>query len=78
MSIYCKIYNLNHYEANSPYIDSKTYHRDKDSGKVLSVDSYLDKAATITHIYKLNKTTGKYNFVKSTIENGPIDNLTER
>ncbi len=78
MSIDCTIYNLNHYEANSPYIDSKTYHRDKDSGKVLSVDSYLDKAATITHIYKLNKTTGKYNFVKSTIENGPIDNLTER
>lgn len=78
MIMYCTIYNLNHYEANSPYIDSKTYHSDKDSGKVLSVDSYLDKAATITHIYKLNKTTGKYNFVKSTIENGPIDNLTER
>ena len=78
MIVYCRIYNLNHYEANSPYIDSKTYHSDKDSGKVLSVDSYLDKAATITHIYKLNKTTGKYNFVKSTIENGPIDNLTER
>lgn len=78
MNIYCQIYNLNTHEANSPYIDYKTYHRDKDYGKVLSVDSYLDKAATITHIYKLNKTTGKYNFVKSTIENGPIANLTER
>lgn len=71
MNIYCQIYNLNTHEANSPYIDSKTYYSGKDYGKVLSVDSYLDKAATITHVYKLNKETGKYNFVKSTIESGP-------
>lgn len=33
----------------------------------IDINSYLNKASTITHIYKLNPETNQYYFVKSTI-----------
>ena len=50
------------------YIDEKTFDMNNVSNETISVSSYLDKASTITHVYKLNSKTGKYYFEKSTIE----------
>lgn len=52
----------------SNYIDTKVFNESNINNKTISVNSYLDKASTITHVYKLNSKTGKYYFEKSVIE----------
>ena len=48
-------------------IESNIEFREGDE-KTITVDSYIDKASTITHTFKLNKDTGKYYFAGSKIE----------
>lgn len=52
----------------SNYIDTKVFNESNINNETISVNSYLDKASTITHVYKLNSKTGKYYFEKSVIE----------
>lgn len=52
----------------SNYIDTKVFNESNINNKTISVNSYLDKSSTITHVYKLNSKTGKYYFEKSVIE----------
>ena len=50
-------------------IDYKTFNNDEGlNNQSINIDNYLDKASTITHIYKLNKETNKYYFVSSSIK----------
>jgi hypothetical protein len=49
-------------------LDSFTYSQDTVSDENITVESYLDKAATITHTYKLNTKTNEYYFVSSVIK----------
>ena len=58
------IYGDNSKESYLADVNSTT----DDIGNVtISVDSYLDQASIITHVYKLNPKTNKYYFVQSTI-----------
>ena len=62
------IYNIYSDPSKKILIESKEYTIDEVSNQKISVDSYLDKASTITSTYKLNKDTNKYYFVNSVIK----------
>ena len=49
-------------------LDIKEYTLEEAVNITISVDDYLDKAATITHKIKLDKNTNNYYFVSSVIE----------
>ena len=53
--------------TKNDYLDSITSTEEEVSNITISVDSYMDKASTITHVYKLNPKNNKYYFVQSTI-----------
>ncbi len=51
----------------SRLLDTKEYTKDTIASQVITVDDYIDQATTITHIYKLDKETGKFYFASSTL-----------
>lgn len=49
------------------YIDRVSYTEKEVTIKSINIDSYIDKASTIVHTFKLDKSTNNYYFEKSII-----------
>lgn len=62
------VYNIYSDSAMSNTIDTKNYDLDKVDKETISVESYMDKASTITSTYKLDKDSNKYYFVSSSVK----------
>ena len=61
-------YNIYSDPGHTQYIDSKSFKDYELEKSVISVESYMDKASTITYTFKKNEDTNKYYFVSSIIE----------
>ena len=61
-------YNIYADNTKQHYLGELSDSYDTIDTKEINVDSYLDKASTITHTFKLNKKTNKYYFVSSVIK----------
>ncbi|MBO5414438.1 MAG: hypothetical protein J6A17_02295 [Bacilli bacterium] len=61
------VYNIYGDNTKDDYLGDVKTTEEEVSNVIISVDSYIDKASTITHTYKLNPKTNKYYFVSSTI-----------
>lgn len=60
-------YNIYGDSTKNNYLADVNSTTDDIGNVTISVDSYLDQASIITHVYKLNPKTNKYYFVQSTI-----------
>ena len=61
------VYNIYGDNTKKDYLGEVKTTKNQVSNVTISVDSYLDKASTITYTYKLNPETNKYYFVSSVI-----------
>ena len=60
-------YNIYGDNTKQDFLGDVSSSQDQISNVAINVDSYLDKASTITHTYKLNADNNKYYFVSSVI-----------
>lgn len=61
-------YNIFGDAAMTQTIDTKTFDANTIANETISIDSYLDKATTITYKFKLNKNTNTYYFASSSMK----------
>lgn len=61
-------YNIYSDPTNNYYIEGKHYKVDNVTNEKIDIEDYLDKASTITHIFKYDKENDKYYFASSVIK----------